>query len=374
LLSYVNKRLSGLGIKLVQDLKGRKKRTVLRVKTFEKVDKTLLDIAISSSDFKKKKYISISEVEELIDLLDFEDDIYKSAKKYLYKLKAEIEDYDRELLYKEIFNLKELAIKLACFGSIEMWTRKTDTAITIDYPILGVPSLDVSHKHDIDKYDISVNILKNLEVQIKGDILSNCDVVSALFLSVVPKETGASLSGKVKSWSVGSFENKCEVISYIIDSKENHLVQYILETNIDDMSSERYEIIEYKLFEAGALDVYKSTIIMKKGRPAIKLSILADEEKISSLSEILFLDTSTLGFRMYKVDKIMMERKNYNIKTSFATIRVKAGILDKKIIKYKAEFDDVKETAFKNNILIDEIYEEVDFKFKKIMKKHNNLL
>lgn len=373
-LRYINDRLFELGIKVVDDTWSKKKKTILTLETFEKIDKTLFNMALSPYSVARKGYVSINDVEELLDILNFEDEIYKSAKKHLIKLKNELSEYDDELISKEIFNLNELALKLACFGFIEMWTKKTSTVITIDYPILGVPSLGRNHKYDIDKYDISVNILKDLEIEIKGDILSNCDVVSALFLSVVPKETGASLSGKVKSWSVGSFENNNEVISYIIDSNENHVVQYMIETNIDDMNSERYEIIEHKLFEAGALDVYKTQIIMKKGRPAVKLSILTDELNINVLSEILFLNSTTLGFRMHKVDKIMMERKNYRVKTPHGVVNVKAGVLDKKIIKYKAEFDDVKEIALKNNVLMHEIYEEVDFKFKKIMKKHNGSL
>lgn len=370
-LRYINDRLFELGIRMLANQNSKKKKTELVIESFDKIDRTLFDIALSENSVISKEYISINDVEKLLDILNFEDDIYKSARKYLMKLKAELSEYDNELIHKDIFNLNELAIKLSCFGFIEMWTKKTDTIITIDYPILGVPSLGRNHKYDIDKYDISVNILKDLEIEIKGDILSNCDVVSAMFLSVVPSETGASLSGKVKAWSVGSFENNNEVISYIIDSNENHMVQYMLETNIDDMSSERYELIEYKLFDAGALDVYKTQIIMKKGRPAVKLSILADEKDVNALSDILFLNSKTIGFRMHKVDKIMMERKNYSIKSSYGLVNVKAAILDKKIIKYKAEFEDVKEIALKNNILIDEIYEELDYKFKKIIKKHN---
>ncbi len=49
--------------------------------------------------------------------------------------------------------------------------------------------------------------------------------------------------------------------------------QYILETNIDDMSSELYGYVEEKLFEAGVLDVYKNSYHHEKGRPAVKLTV-----------------------------------------------------------------------------------------------------
>ncbi len=35
--------------------------------------------------------------------------------------------------------------------------------------------------------------------------------------------------------------------------------QYLMETNIDDMNAELYAYVEEKLFEYGALDVYKNT-------------------------------------------------------------------------------------------------------------------
>ena len=61
-------------------------------------------------------------------------------------------------------------------------------------------------------------------------------------------------------------------------SSEKIEEQYILETNIDDMNPEFYGYVEEKLFEIGALDVFKTPIFMKKGRPGVKLSVLVNEK------------------------------------------------------------------------------------------------
>lgn len=371
LIGYLNKRIYDFSIKVVNNTSSRRKKVGLDIKSFKKSSENLLEMIVAKGPIIGEEFIGIDDLGELLMIMDFEDDIHKMLIKHLKTLQKEIRDYDEELLNEKIFATKDIALKIACFGAILNWLKETDTVITVDYPILGVPLYGASSKQDIDKYDIAVNILKNLELEIKGDLLSSCDVITALFLAKVPIETGASLSGRVKMWSLGEFNSKNQVISYIIDTNDNHDVEYMMETNIDDMSPERFEIIEKKLFDLGALDVFKTPIIMKKGRAATKLSVLSKEDHINKISDILFMDTTTLGFRMYKVDKIMLNRRNYNIKTSHGLVRVKAGIHEGKIIKYKAEFDDVKSIVVETGADIDEIYEEVDLKFKKIMKKHN---
>lgn len=79
--------------------------------------------------------------------------------------------------------------------------------------------------------------------------------------------------------------------------------QYILETNIDDMNPEFYGYIEEKLFDAGALDVFKTPIFMKKGRPGIKLSVLISEKIEKDILDIVFEETTSIGVRKYKVEK-----------------------------------------------------------------------
>ena len=70
----------------------------------------------------------------------------------------------------------------------------------------------------------------------------------------------------------------------------------MLETNIDDMSGEIYSYLLPKLFDLGVADAFLTNIIMKKGRPAIKVSILTKETLIEEVEKLLFKETSTNGF------------------------------------------------------------------------------
>ena len=73
-----------------------------------------------------------------------------------------------------------------------------------------------------------------------------------------------------------------------------------MECNIDDMNPEFYDYITDSLFTAGAKDVYITPIIMKKSRPAVKLSVLCTSDAEARINEVLFRETSTIGVRKYQ--------------------------------------------------------------------------
>ena len=141
----------------------------------------------------------------------------------------------------------------------------------------------------------------------------------------------------------------------------------LIETNIDDMNPEFYEAAMDSLFKAGALDVYLSPIIMKKSRPANKVSVLTDESNRQSLTEILLQETSSFGVRFYNVGRTVLDREIKTVKTSWGLIMVKIGKLNEKVIQVSPEYDDCKKTAVKNKISVKEIYDEAHFQARKLI-------
>jgi len=121
--------------------------------------------------------------------------------------------------------------------------------------------------------------------------------------------------------------------------------QWILETNIDDMSSELLVYAEEQLFKAGALDVYKTPIIMKKGRPAIKLTILAWENTIKALQKVVFSETTSIGMRMYPVEKVKIQRVFKEVATSLGVVPVKLAYFDGECVNTKVEYEALKKIA-----------------------------
>lgn len=131
----------------------------------------------------------------------------------------------------------------------------------------------------------------------------------------------------------------------------------IIETNIDDSTSEILGYTMEKLFEHGAKDVFFTPIYMKKNRPAVMLTVMCSQDKVIQMEDILFTETSTIGVRKYSVDRTCLQYK-------FDTVATKYGDLNVKISEYKGikrvlpEYESAKELAHKNNISLSHIYTE----------------
>ena len=131
----------------------------------------------------------------------------------------------------------------------------------------------------------------------------------------------------------------------------------MIETNIDDMNPEIYDSVMESLFKLGAIDVYFSSIFMKKNRPATKISVLAEIFNKEILSKILLTETSSFGIRSHEVDRITLDREFKHLKTLFGIIKIKVGRLDGKVVQVTPEFEDCKKAARKNKMPVKNVYE-----------------
>ncbi len=134
----------------------------------------------------------------------------------------------------------------------------------------------------------------------------------------------------------------------------------MIECNIDDMNPEFFTFVVEKLFEMGADDVFLTPIIMKKGRPANKLSILATKKLEDTLTQFVLTNTSTIGIRKYPVVKNMLERKTELINTKFGPVNIKTVYQHGKILRSKPEYADCVALAKKHNLSLYDIYREIE--------------
>jgi len=145
---------------------------------------------------------------------------------------------------------------------------------------------------------------------------------------------------------------------------------FIIECNIDDMNPEFYDYIIDSLFSAGAKDVFITPIIMKKSRPAVKLSVLCTPDAENRVNEVLFRETSTLGVRKYNIDKTMLERKIEQISTRFGDVSVKSAFYQGVCIKSKPEYEDCIKIARTKGIPVSHVYREVEKELSKKVNMH----
>ena len=133
----------------------------------------------------------------------------------------------------------------------------------------------------------------------------------------------------------------------------------IIETNIDDMNPEIYPHVIDRLMESGALDAYITNIIMKKGRPAIKLSVLASQKDTERLSNIIFDETTSIGIRIFSAERKILTREIKEVKTKYGKIRVKISKSGGEIKNIMPEFEDCRKAAGKFKVPLKRVYEEI---------------
>ena len=114
--------------------------------------------------------------------------------------------------------------------------------------------------------------------------------------------------------------------------------------NLDDMTGEDIAFAAEHILQAGALDVFTESIYMKKGRPAVKLTVLARPEDEERLAGEIFRHASTIGVRIHTDKRYELARRSEQRKTPLGTIEVKISE-GFGVRKEKIEFASLKEIA-----------------------------
>jgi pyridinium-3,5-bisthiocarboxylic acid mononucleotide nickel chelatase len=132
-----------------------------------------------------------------------------------------------------------------------------------------------------------------------------------------------------------------------------------ISANIDDLSPQIYDHVMDRLFTAGARDVTLTPTIMKKGRPAITLSVIAEPANRDALAEIIFAETSTIGLRFHPVARLKLPREIVEVETQYGKVRVKISAPHGSApITITPEYEDCRRLAAEHNIPLRTILEE----------------
>ena len=115
--------------------------------------------------------------------------------------------------------------------------------------------------------------------------------------------------------------------------------------NIDDLNPQIYDHVVERLLESGARDVTLTPTIMKKGRPAVTISVLADPAARERIAAVLFAETSTIGLRFHPVARLKLVREIIEVETQWGRVRVKVSRAGDDALTVSPEYDDCKRVA-----------------------------
>ena len=99
----------------------------------------------------------------------------------------------------------------------------------------------------------------------------------------------------------------------------------VVEANVDDMTGEVAAHAMERALSAGALDAWVSPITMKKGRPAMTVSLLVRRADLEPLATLLMAETTTIGLRFHEVGRMELPRRMIEVQTPWGPIPVKVS-------------------------------------------------
>jgi len=168
-------------------------------------------------------------------------------------------------------------------------------------------------------------------------------------------------------FGLGTRENKTRpnVLRAILGSSRANTQEHdwekdtvtVLETNLDDINAELLgHFVERALVE-GALDVFHTSIQMKKNRPGVLLTVLCAETDADKFSELILRETTSFGVRRYESERRKLRREMIEIQTPHGKVAIKIGRLDGRIVQAAPEFESCKQIAAATNLPLKMIYE-----------------
>jgi uncharacterized protein (TIGR00299 family) protein len=131
----------------------------------------------------------------------------------------------------------------------------------------------------------------------------------------------------------------------------------VVETNIDDMNPEVFGYVMEKLFDDGALDVGFIPVFMKKNRPGTMIQALCREDNKDKIINRILCETSSIGLRIYKAERYILEREVIEVDTAWGKMPVKKVRRPGGNIEFVPEYEACRKVAVESGIPLREVYD-----------------
>jgi uncharacterized protein (TIGR00299 family) protein len=119
----------------------------------------------------------------------------------------------------------------------------------------------------------------------------------------------------------------------------------LLETNLDDVTGELAGHLMDRCFEEGALDAFAAPVQMKKSRPGLIFSVLVRPEDTDRFRNLVHAESGSLGVRIRRIQRSVLEREILTLDTSLGPVRVKKAVVPGWPHSYSPEYEDAARIA-----------------------------
>ena len=244
-------------------------------------------------------------------------------------------------------------------------------------PIPVVPGfIKTSHGIHETLAPATKKIVEKLKVPVRYiNNSSNIETITPTGMSIIGSFAYFNDSVIINTITKGSgagtknFKNFPNILSINIgESREKSLNQEIkcmLETNIDDMTPEHLgRFIDYSI-SMGALDTWITPYYGKKNRLGHKLSLLCNESDSEKFSNLIIDQTSSLGIRLFRIERLVADREIRNFNSTMGKIKIKLKFHNNELHSVKPEFEDLNRISNETGRSIISINKEIEYEINK---------
>lgn len=297
----------------------------------------------------KHHHHTMNEIEELISSLKVSDKV-KTEAMDIYRIIADAEAKVHEMPVSEV-HLHEVGMMDAItdvVGNCMLMEEIGADKVAVSPINVGSGSVKCAHGMLPVPAPATCEILKG--VPYHGDKIESelCTPTGAAILKYFADDFAEMPLLKVEKVGIGmgtkDFPKANCVRAFLGDESSSRDQVCELSANIDDMTGEAIGFAVEVMLDDGALDVYTTAIMMKKSRPAVKLSCICRVEDADKMAESMLKHTTSAGVRKQKFDRYILDRTEEVRHTENGDIRIKrySGY---GVEREKAEYDDLARIA-----------------------------
>jgi len=146
----------------------------------------------------------------------------------------------------------------------------------------------------------------------------------------------------------------------------------VIETVIDDSTPQVIGYVSEMLLAAGAWDVYRVSVQMKKGRTGVQLTVLCSPERVPALSDLLFRETTTIGLRWRMEHKMALAREFVEVETGWGPVHIKiARLPNGDEANASPEYEDCRKIAAEHSLPLKQVMQQASQAYAALNKERN---
>lgn len=307
-----------------------------------------------------------SEIKDILEKSSLSDAVKKrslSAFKLLGETEASIHGMTlEEIHFHEVGAIDSIVDIVGAFVLLEMLHVDRVCASPVN---VGSGTVECMHGVVPVPAPATAKILEGIPVFSRGEPMERTTPTGALLLKSLCSSFGPMPAGIIKAEGYGWGDHESDIPNMLraVLIQEGEKADYpyssgtvaVMETNVDDMNPQDYQVLSGLLFKSGALDVFFTPILMKKMRPAVRITCIAPLDKRETLGKIILQHSTTIGVRWTVANRMTLHRKIAEFNSSFGHVSMKISSWGNEIFHVTPEYEDLRHLSEQNGVPLEQL-------------------